>query len=120
MHAGLETIGIELTPKAMARVSALVEKKQNPQLGLRVYISGGGCSGFQYGFKLDEHHPESDQVFLKTYQDKPVNLYVDQRSLVYLNGAVIDFIEGLQGSHFKISNPNASSTCGCGASFNVH
>ncbi|MFM8454932.1 MAG: iron-sulfur cluster insertion protein ErpA [Gammaproteobacteria bacterium] len=114
------TIDVALTPKAIARVWNLVQKKEQPeQYGLRFYISGGGCSGFQYGFKLDQAQADKDLEVLNQHEHMQVKLYIDKKSLAYLQGSVIDFVESLQGSHFKVENPNAKGTCGCGSSFNI-
>ncbi len=100
---------------AAARVRVLTEENKNPALKLRVFVSGGGCSGFQYAFEFDEKVNDGDLVV----ENSGATMLVDAMSLQYLNGAEIDFIDGLEGSRFVINNPNASSTCGCGASFSV-
>ena len=96
-------------------MSALIAEEGNPALMLRVYISGGGCSGFQYGFTFDEERSEDDLAL----QRDGVTLLVDPLSLQYLMGAEVDYRESLQGAQFVIRNPNAKSTCGCGSSFTV-
>ncbi len=101
------------TPAAAKKVASLIEEEGNPDLKLRVYIQGGGCSGFQYGFTFDEEVQEGDTVVVTD----GVTLLVDPMSLQYLVGAEIDFTEGLQGEQFVIRNPNATTTCGCGSSF---
>ena len=103
------------TSGAAAKVAALIEEEGNPDLMLRIYIQGGGCSGFQYGFTFDEDEKEGDT---KVITDG-VTLLVDPMSLQYLTGAEVDYTENLQGSQFVIRNPNASTTCGCGSSFSV-
>ncbi|MEN8213952.1 MAG: iron-sulfur cluster insertion protein ErpA [Pseudomonadota bacterium] len=103
------------TAAAAAKVSALIEEEGNPGLMLRVYIQGGGCSGFQYGFTFDEEVKEGDTEI----ETDGVKLLVDPMSFQYLTGAEIDYSEGLQGAQFVIRNPNASTTCGCGSSFSV-
>ena len=103
------------TSGAAAKVAALIEEEGNPELMLRIYIQGGGCSGFQYGFTFDEDEKEGDT---KVVTDG-VTLLVDPMSLQYLTGAEVDYTENLQGSQFVIRNPNASTTCGCGSSFSV-
>lgn len=100
---------------AAKKVAALISEEGNPALKLRVYISGGGCSGFQYGFEFDESQSEDDLAL----QRDGVTLLVDPLSLQYLMGAEVDYRESLQGSQFVIRNPNAKTTCGCGSSFSV-
>lgn len=106
---------IRVTDNAIAKVRELVEEEENPDLKLRVYVTGGGCSGFQYGFAFEESHAEDDALITKG----GVTVVVDAMSYPYLVGAELDYEEGLQGSRFKIENPNASSTCGCGSSFSI-
>ena len=103
------------TDSAAAKVRDLIEEEGNAALKLRVFISGGGCSGFQYGFSFDETVNEGDTVVEKA----GVVLLVDPMSYQYLVGAEIDYTEGLEGAHFVIRNPNATTTCGCGSSFSV-
>lgn len=103
------------TDAAAAKVHELIAEEGNPQLALRVYIQGGGCSGFQYGFSFDENRAEDDLAVEKD----GVTLLVDPLSLQYLTGAEIDYSESLSGAHFVIRNPNARTTCGCGSSFTV-
>ena len=106
---------LEFTSDAATKVSQLIAEEDNDQLKLRVYVQGGGCSGFQYGFTFDEEQLEDD-----TAVDRDgVRLLVDPMSFQYLMGAEIDYLEGLQGARFVINNPNAKTTCGCGASFTV-
>lgn len=100
---------------AVAKVRELVEDEGNPDLKLRVFVTGGGCSGFQYGFSFDENQDEDDTVIEKG----GMRLLVDPMSYQYLVGATIEYQEGLQGSQFVVQNPNASSTCGCGSSFSI-
>lgn len=106
---------LEFTAAAAAKVHALIAEEGNPSLKLRVYISGGGCSGFQYGFTFDEEQAEEDLALARD----GVTLLVDPLSLQYLMGAEVDYRESLQGAQFVIRNPNAKSTCGCGSSFSV-
>lgn len=106
---------IRFSDSAAAKVSELIAEENNPDLKLRVYVSGGGCSGFQYGFTFDEEVNEDDTLVLKN----GVTVLVDSMSVQYLTGAEIDYTEGLSGSQFVIRNPNASTTCGCGSSFSV-
>jgi iron-sulfur cluster insertion protein len=106
---------IDFTPAAAAKVRELILEEGNPALKLRVYIQGGGCSGFQYGFEFDEQQQEDD---LAIATDDTV-LLVDPLSLQYLVGAQVDYTESLHGSQFVIRNPNAKTTCGCGSSFSA-
>lgn len=103
------------TDNAAKKVSSLIVEEGNDNLKLRVYISGGGCSGFQYGFTFDEEVNEDDT----SLENGGVTVLVDSMSIQYLSGAEIDYKEDLSGSQFIIRNPNASSTCGCGSSFSV-
>jgi iron-sulfur cluster insertion protein len=103
------------TDAAAHKVRELIVEENNPNLKLRVYISGGGCSGFQYGFTFDENRADDDLAVDKD----GVTLVVDPLSLQYLMGAEIDYTENLQGARFVIRNPNAKTTCGCGSSFAV-
>ena len=103
------------TDNAANKVKELIEEEGNPSLKLRVFVTGGGCSGFQYGFTFDEVVNEDDTQMSKN----GVTLLIDAMSLQYLTGAEIDYKEDLQGSQFVIRNPNASSTCGCGSSFSA-
>ncbi|MDH5649653.1 MAG: iron-sulfur cluster insertion protein ErpA [Gammaproteobacteria bacterium] len=103
------------TESAAAKVKQLIAEEDNPNLMLRVYIQGGGCSGFQYGFTFDEKAADDDTRVVKN----DVTLLIDPLSLQYLTGAEIDYQEGLQGSQFVIKNPNAKTTCGCGSSFSA-
>lgn len=106
---------LEFTAAAAAKVSELIKDEGNPGLMLRVYIQGGGCSGFQYGFTFDENVQDGDTEVTTD----GVKLLIDPMSMQYLSGAEIDYTEGLQGAQFVIRNPNASTTCGCGSSFSV-
>ncbi|AWL10991.1 Iron-sulfur cluster insertion protein ErpA [Saliniradius amylolyticus] len=106
---------IEFSDAAALKVKELVQEEENPNLKLRVYVTGGGCSGFQYGFTFDEKVNEGDMAIEKD----SVTLVVDPMSLQYLVGGVVDYVDGLEGSRFLVNNPNATTTCGCGASFSV-
>lgn len=106
---------IVFTNAAAKKVMQLIMEEHNPELKLRVYISGGGCSGFQYGFTFDEDS-NSDDI---TVTNEGVTLLVDPLSFQYLIGAEVDYTENLQGAQFVIRNPNAATTCGCGSSFSV-
>lgn len=103
------------TDAAAAKVRELIEEEKNDQLKLRVFVSGGGCSGFQYGFTFDENIQDGDT----TVEKGGVTLLIDPMSFQYLMGAEIDYTEGLEGAQFVIRNPNATTTCGCGSSFSV-
>ena len=108
-------IPLSFTDNAAAKVKQLIAEEGNENLNLRVFVSGGGCSGFQYGFTFDELINEDDTVM----QKNGVKLLVDPMSFQYLIGAEIDYQENLQGAQFIIKNPGATSTCGCGSSFSV-
>lgn len=103
------------TDSAANKVKELILEEGNPELKLRVFVTGGGCSGFQYGFTFDETTNEDDTAMEKN----GVTLLIDPMSFQYLVGAEIDYSEGLQGAQFVIKNPNAVSTCGCGSSFST-
>src|SRR5246500_4081378 len=103
------------TDSAAAKVKELVDEEGNPELKLRVFVQGGGCSGFQYGFTFDETINEDDTVMHKG----GVQLLIDSMSYQYLAGAEIDYKDDLNGAQFVIKNPNATTTCGCGSSFSV-
>ena len=106
---------LEFTDAAAKKVKVLIADEENPNLKLRVYITGGGCSGFQYGFTFDEIANEDDTVM----QKNGVSLLIDAMSYQYLVGAEIDYKEDLQGAQFVIRNPSATTTCGCGSSFGI-
>ncbi|MGH8719068.1 MAG: iron-sulfur cluster insertion protein ErpA [Burkholderiales bacterium] len=103
------------TDSAASKVKQLIDEEGNPELKLRVFVTGGGCSGFQYGFTFDEVSNEDDTSMIKN----GVTLLIDSMSYQYLTGAEIDYQEGLEGAQFVIKNPNATSTCGCGSSFSA-
>lgn len=120
MNLASEITSSEITPilftdSAADKVRQLIEEENNAALKLRIYVSGGGCSGFQYGFTFDENAAEEDTKVEKN----GVTLIIDPMSYQYLIGAEIDYQEGLDGSRFVIKNPNATTTCGCGSSFSV-
>ena len=106
---------LEFTPQAAAKVADLIVEEGNPDLKLRLYVTGGGCSGFSYGFAFDDQIAEDDTQIVT----QGVTLVVDAMSLQYVLGARVDFEDGLEGSRFVIHNPNAQTTCGCGSSFSV-
>ena len=126
MNAAVETANLQdampaipaplvFTESAAGKVKALIEEEGNPELKLRVFVQGGGCSGFQYGFTFDEAVNEDDT----TMEKNGVQLLIDSMSYQYLVGAEIDYKEDLEGAQFVIKNPNATTTCGCGSSFSV-
>ncbi|MEQ1579825.1 MAG: iron-sulfur cluster insertion protein ErpA [Steroidobacteraceae bacterium] len=103
------------TDAAASKVAELIREEANPALKLRVFVTGGGCSGFQYGFTFDENVEEGDT----SIENQGVQLIVDPMSVQYLMGAEIDYREDLEGAQFVIRNPNATTTCGCGSSFSM-
>jgi iron-sulfur cluster insertion protein len=103
------------TDAAAAKVGELIREEANPNLKLRVFVQGGGCSGFQYGFTFDENTEEGDT----RVENRGVTLLIDPMSIQYLAGAEIDYREDIEGAQFVIRNPNASTTCGCGSSFSM-
>lgn len=106
---------LKFTDAAAGKVRELMAEEGDESLMLRVYISGGGCSGFQYGFTFEQSEGDGDEIF----ENGGVRLLVDPMSFQYLLGAEIDYTEGLSGAQFVIRNPNAATTCGCGSSFSV-
>jgi iron-sulfur cluster insertion protein len=106
---------INISESALNKIADLLAEENNPNIKLRTFVQGGGCSGFSYGFTLDEEQNEDDFVVDK----EGIIILVDSMSMQYLQGAEIDFTESLNGSQFSIKNPNAQSTCGCGSSFSV-
>lgn len=106
---------LEFTHEAAAKVAELILEENNPNLKLRLYVTGGGCSGFQYGFAFDDQVAEDDTEIVT----EGVTLVVDAMSQQYLLGARVDFEDGLDGSRFVIHNPTATTTCGCGSSFSI-
>ncbi|TCK05000.1 iron-sulfur cluster insertion protein ErpA [Marinobacterium mangrovicola] len=115
MSENVQDTSLEFTEAAAAKVRGLIEEEQNDNLKLRVYITGGGCAGFSYGFTFDEDKADDDTEIVKS----GVTLLVDPMSFQYLAGSVVDYREGLQGSQFIVNNPNATTTCGCGSSFSI-
>ena len=109
------SLPIQFTDAAAKKDLTLVTEEENPELKLRVYVTGGGCSGFSYGFTFDEKVNDGDM----TIEKQGVTLVVDPMSLQYLVGGEVDYTEGLEGSRFLVTNPNATSTCGCGSSFSI-
>ncbi|WP_317933388.1 iron-sulfur cluster insertion protein ErpA [Halioxenophilus sp. WMMB6] len=106
---------LHVTANAVGKVRELIEDEGNADLKLRVYVTGGGCSGFQYGFTFDEKVADDDSIV----QVDGVGVVVDALSYPFLSGATVDYEQGLAGSRFVVTNPNAASTCGCGASFSI-
>jgi iron-sulfur cluster assembly accessory protein len=106
---------INVSSTAASKIAELLAEENKQESGLRVFVQGGGCSGFQYGLMIEESPADTDQVF----QSNGVRLYVDPISVRYLKGAEVDFVDNVAGGGFTIRNPNAVSTCGCGQSFTV-
>jgi iron-sulfur cluster insertion protein len=106
---------IEITESAIAKISDLLLEENNPNLKLRTFVQGGGCSGFQYGFTFDEEQNEDDFVITR----QGMTLLIDAMSMQYLQGSTVDYKDDLTGSSFTIKNPNAQTTCGCGSSFSI-
>lgn len=106
---------ITLTESALAKISDILAEENNPALKLRTFVQGGGCSGFSYGFTLDEIQNEDDFIIENT----GATILVDSMSMQYMQGATIDYKEEIMGSNFVIKNPNATTTCGCGSSFAI-
>lgn len=106
---------ITITESAKEKIADILAEENNPKVKLRTFVQGGGCSGFSYGFTLDEEQNEDDFVI----EQSGVTVLVDSMSMQYLQGAVIDYKDELMGSSFTINNPNAETTCGCGSSFSV-
>ena len=107
---------VTVTPNAVAKVKELIAEENNPNLKLRMFVSGGGCSGFQYGFTFEEEEAAEEDW---NFNFDGITLLIDSMSGQYLQGAEVDYTESLQGSQFSIKNPNAQTTCGCGSSFSV-
>lgn len=113
-EATLEASPIMLTDRAAQEVKDILEQQGNPgNVALRIYVAGGGCSGLQYGMALDENVEEGDQFF----HDQDVKVVIDPMSLKYIGGSIVDYVETAMGGGFKVENPNATKSCGCGSSF---
>ena len=112
-------MAVIFTNNAAAKVGSLIQEEGNPALNLRVFITGGGCAGFQYGFTFDEKVNDDDMVVKNDSGDTTVQLLVDAMSYQYLADAEIDYRENIHGAQFVIRNPNAKTTCGCGSSFSA-
>lgn len=115
MQANSIQSDLKISSDAVSRINELLDSKDNSALMLRVYIQGGGCSGFQYGFQFDENQEEDDI----TVERDGIKVLIDMLSLQYLSGAEIDYKDDLMGSRFLVNNPNATTTCGCGSSFSI-
>ncbi len=111
----MSDVSIQFSDSAANKVKQLITDEGNDALKLRVFVTGGGCSGFQYGFSFDENVQDGDMAV----DNDGVTLVIDPMSYQYLIGATIDYKEGLEGSQFVINNPNATTTCGCGSSFSI-
>ncbi len=111
----VEPVIMSFTDNAAKKVQSLITEEGNANLKLRVFVTGGGCSGFQYGFSFDEEVGEDDTII----QNKGASLLVDPLSYQYLVGSKVDYMEGLEGSRFVVQNPLATTTCGCGSSFSI-
>jgi iron-sulfur cluster insertion protein len=107
---------INITENAKLKIKDVLIEENNPNVKLRMFVQGGGCSGLSYGFTLDEEQNEDDFVI----ENDNYNLLVDSVSMQYLEGATVDYVESLMGSSFSIKNPNAETTCGCGSSFSIN
>lgn len=108
-------MSITVTEAASKKVQELIQEEENQELKLRVFVTGGGCSGFQYGFTFDENQKDNDM----SIEQDGVKILIDSLSFQYLMGSEVDYTEGLQGSRFIINNPQAKTTCGCGSSFSI-
>ena len=106
---------LNVSDQAIAKIKALLDQETNNNLSLRVFVTGGGCSGFQYGFKLDDEKDTEDTKF----SNAGVSVVIDSLSMQYIYGSTLDYTEDLEGSKFIIQNPNAVTTCGCGSSFSI-
>lgn len=111
----MQAAPLMFTDAAARKVKQLIEEEGNDALKLRVFVSGGGCSGFQYGFTFDDARTDDDLVFARD----GVELVIDETSLELVKGAVLDYVEDLMGAYFQVKNPNAQTSCGCGNSFSV-
>lgn len=120
-NASPSSANIHFSVSAADKVASLIAEEENPNLNLRVFITGGGCSGFQYGFTFDEKIQEDDDFIVEQQcsNGQSVKLLIDSMSYQYLSDAEIDYVENIQGAQFVIRNPNAKTTCGCGSSFSM-
>jgi iron-sulfur cluster insertion protein len=117
MEASVMVSPVNVTEMAASKIAQLLDEEKKTEAGLRVFVQGGGCSGFQYGLMIEEGagDPEADRIF----KSNGVTIFVDPISIRYLTGAEVDFVDNLTGGGFTIKNPNAKTTCGCGQSFGV-
>lgn len=117
METSVMVSPVNVTEMAASKIAQLLDEEKKTEVGLRVFVQGGGCSGFQYGLMIEEGtgDPEADRIF----KSKGVTIFVDPISIRYLTGAEVDFVDNLTGGGFTIKNPNAKTTCGCGQSFGV-
>jgi iron-sulfur cluster insertion protein len=115
------SMNVNFSVSAADKVSELIQEEQDPNLKLRIYVTGGGCSGFQYGFTFDTEAADDDTVIKQhsSVDNTEVKLLIDSMSIQYLKEAEIDYVKEIQGERFVIRNPNAKTTCGCGSSFSV-
>lgn len=113
----IETSVVTLTPVAVVKVRELLKEVNDPSLGLRIFVAGGGCSGLQYGMTLDYRQDDSDTEVLIKHEDGDLKVFVDDMSLSYITGSEVDYVDSLMGAGFTVNNPNAVSSCGCGQSF---
>lgn len=111
----VKTPTLDVTPVASAKMHEILEQEKMEGKGVRIYVEGGGCSGFQYGFAFDEHRATDFRLSMK----EGFEVLVDSFSMNYLKDAMVDFVDTIEGSGFKITNPNATGTCGCGSSFSA-
>lgn len=111
-QTAIETSVINITPAAAEKVRELIKQENDPSLGLRIFVAGGGCSGLQYGMTLDEEQDGDTKISFGDY-----NVFVDDMSLTYIDGSEVDYVDSLMGAGFTVNNPNAVSSCGCGHSF---
>lgn len=111
----IEQTVVNLTDEALAQLKTLLEKEDNPKLGLRVFVTGGGCSGLQYGMAFDDNLREDDEVV----EQSGVKVVIDEFSRNYIEGSTIDYVDGLMGAGFTVQNPNAVKSCSCGHSFDT-
>ena len=121
VNASPSSEGLYFSVNAADKVASLIAEEENPKLNLRVFVTGGGCSGFQYGFSFDEEIKEDDTIVEQVCSNgkSSVKLLIDSMSFQYLSNAEIDYVENIQGAQFVIRNPNAKTTCGCGSSFSM-
>ena len=113
----IETDVVTLTPVAAARVCELLKEEKDPNLGLRIFVAGGGCSGLQYGMTLDYRQDDSDTEVLIKHKDGDFKVFIDDMSRTYVDRSEVDYVDSLMGAGFTVNNPNAVSSCGCGQSF---